>query len=66
MARTATIQDFADHFDDMNADGPRPSQRSLYRRLQELQRQHAAARGKRKAEIMSAMLRTSKLMDQLP
>jgi hypothetical protein len=63
MHRTATIQDFADHYDDMQSDGPRPSQRSLYRKLRELQRQHATARGKREAEIMRDMLRVSKEID---
>jgi hypothetical protein len=58
-----TLKAIAACIDDMEDDKPRPSQRSLYRKLQEQQRRWRNSRGKERDAAWAAMLRISKAMD---
>jgi len=48
----------------MEADRPRPSQRALFRRLQDAQRRRRKNRGRKRDEAMREMLRLSRAIDQ--
>jgi hypothetical protein len=48
----------------MEATRPRPSQRALFRRLQDAQRRRRKNRGRKRDEAMREMLRLSRAIDQ--